>query len=105
MIKTNPNKENKNLIGVKKNQFFFSRCDNALAAMDLVRLLERPSLKAADACFATFLEVTFGMTKSLSSTTLDESATILSSFILAKRKSSTALISRLDIVHNVRIQA
>ena len=39
--------------------FFFSRCDRALPAMLFVRLLERPSRKAADACFATFVEVTF----------------------------------------------
>lgn len=42
-----------------RSYFFFSRCDRALPAMLFVRLLERPSRKAADACFATFVEVTF----------------------------------------------
>jgi len=43
----------------KESYFFFSRCDRALPAMLFVRLLERPSRKASDACFATFVEVTF----------------------------------------------
>ena len=43
----------------------FSRCDNALAATDLLDLLERPSRKILDAVEAIFLLVDFAINMNL----------------------------------------